>query len=222
MIVIDNETSGISVKKHGLLETGALFLLEEKDKFVIVDKFYEFCRLRDDAEISKPGDVYAGNPGAFAINGYTEKEARDPGRQPLERLIINFINWSERTASIAGPTSNITLAGQNIRFDMSFLEDAAKRAKIKWIFGSRGYDSFSAAIAEHLKRGIPLPLHGKRILLNGDSVFEHSGIPKEPLPHKGLQGAKFVAEALSRLNYGKNLLSEFSEYPVPAYLKRYI
>jgi hypothetical protein len=41
---------------------------------------------------------------------------------------------------------------------------------------------------------------------------------KKDRVHNALEDCKFVAEAFSRLVYGKNLLKEYSEFKIPNYL----
>jgi hypothetical protein len=45
--------------------------------------------------------------------------------------------------------------------------------------------------------------------------MEYVGIPVEPHPHVGINGAVWEAEAFSRLFYDKPLFEQFKEYPVP-------
>jgi hypothetical protein len=54
--------------------------------------------------------------------------------------------------------------------------------------------------------------------LSADTTLKYVGIPPEPKPHHALNGAKYEAEAFSRLIYGKNLLHEFAQFAVPEYL----
>ncbi len=51
-------------------------------------------------------------------------------------------------------------------------------------------------------------------LLDSDAVMTYVGIPTEPKPHIALNGALWEAEAISRLLYQKNLLSQFEQYPI--------
>ena len=45
--------------------------------------------------------------------------------------------------------------------------------------------------------------------------MRYVGLPEEPKPHKGINGAKFEAEAMSRLIYGRGLLKEFDCFEIP-------
>jgi hypothetical protein len=65
-----------------------------------------------------------------------------------------------------------------------------------------------------IKRGLPVPHKNDRSDLSLDTILKYVGLPEEPKPHIGLNGAKYEAECFSRLLYGKNLLPEFAKYPV--------
>jgi len=54
--------------------------------------------------------------------------------------------------------------------------------------------------------------------LSLDEIAKYAGLKEEPRPHNALTGAKFEAEAFSRIVYGKPLLPEFKNYEVPKYL----
>ncbi|MEK6915282.1 MAG: hypothetical protein AABW89_01930 [Nanoarchaeota archaeon] len=49
----------------------------------------------------------------------------------------------------------------------------------------------------------------------------HKGkVAVEGTPHNGLEDAKIEAECLSRILYGKILLHEFKDFPIPEKLKK--
>lgn len=225
MIVVDCETTGTIPEKHSIVALGSLLLLERKDHFEKLGEFYEECRMRDGAVISQPGDSFPKDPGALAINGFTEEQVTDPNKQSLEQLIRKFAQWPFDVINTF-PREYVkdilfTLAAHNARFDASFVEDSAKRYGINLPFGYRAIDSFTIAAHHHLKRGIGVP-HGEnhKAHLSGDEVFKYAGLQPEPRPHNGLTGAKHAAEAISRLIYGKPFLPEFKIYKVPYYLKK--
>jgi len=65
-----------------------------------------------------------------------------------------------------------------------------------------------------ISRGVTPPVIHNHSDLNSDRIMQYVGIPAEIHPHNALNGAKISAEALSRLLYNRNLLSEFEKYPV--------
>lgn len=51
--------------------------------------------------------------------------------------------------------------------------------------------------------------------LNSDFIFKYVGITEERGEHDALEDAKLTAEAISRLAYGKQLLEEYKQFPIP-------
>ena len=226
MIITDCETTGIDPSKTSILSNGSLFALERKDRLEVIGTFYEECRMRKGSVIDKKGATGPHDPGALAVNGFTEKQARDPKKQSLDELSKKLVRWAfsmlaeTRIRNIKGTYGNISLAGNNISFDSDFLTDSFRRAGIAWPFGYRYLDLLPLIVESHIKRGIPIPLKDYRLNINSDYNFTYAGLPSEPKPHNALTGAKFTAEAFSRMMYGKILLPKFGRYSVPKYLKR--
>lgn len=208
MIVVDVETTGLYPDKNSIVSIGAVDFFNPKNKF------YEECMMWNGAEI---------DPVALEINGFTREQITDPNRLSLEELMKNFIFWR----------SNIkdrTFSGQNAWFDIDFLINSAERCNLHPYtskgyslergFGKRYVDLHSQTYTHILSRGLEPPLRNGRTNINSDVALIYTGLPKEPRPHNALKGAKMIAEAFSRLIYGKNLLKEFSQYAIPDYLKQ--
>jgi DNA polymerase III epsilon subunit-like protein len=193
MIIIDIEASGLNIQKHAMVSFGAV------DFSNPTRQFYAEPRMWEGAEC---------DPDALAVNGFTEDECRDPKRRELQDVMHEFLAWVE-------PIEEKTLVGQNPCFDRNFMNDSFRRSGIGWNFSYRTLDLHSIAYTDHIRRGIPVPTEHDRTGLNLDGILRYVGIPEEPKPHNGLTGAKVEAEALSRMLYGKNLLPEFSQYPIP-------
>jgi hypothetical protein len=49
--------------------------------------------------------------------------------------------------------------------------------------------------------------------------MNYVGLPSEPKPHRAINGARFEAEALSRLLFGRVMFDEFYNHAIPDYLK---
>lgn len=192
MIVADVETSGLNTHKHSLLSIGAVEL-EHPDR-----QFYGECRMWDGASIM---------PDAIAVNGFTEAECRDPQKQSLADLMNTFYHWVEQC-------EDKTLAGQNVSFDRDFLNDSFSRSSMSWHFSFRTLDLHTMAYMDATKRRLPIAHKNDRSDLSLDTILKYEGLPEEPKPHEGLNGAKYEAECFSRLLYGKNLLPEFAKYPI--------
>lgn len=193
MIVADIEATGLDPHKHSILSIGAVdFDHPER-------QFYGECRMWEGASIMSD---------AILVNGFTRQECMDPKKHSLKELMENFLHWIEQT-------DEKTLGGQNPSFDRDFLNSSFARSSIGWHFSFRTLDLNSMAYMDMIKRGIPVQHKNDRADLSLDTILKYVGLPEEPKPHHGLTGAQMEAEAFSRLLYGKNLLPEFAEYPVP-------
>lgn len=192
MIVVDAEMSGLSPLKNSIVSLGAVdFAHPER-------QFYGECRIWDGAET---------DPEALAVNGFSEEQCRDINKKSETELINEFFIW------IQGIPDK-TIAGQNVSFDAQFLNQALKRANIEWRFSFRTLDLHALAYAEHLKEGREVPLKFEQSALSLTKILGSLGLPPEPKPHIALNGAKYEAEAFSRMIHGKNLLPEFAHYPL--------
>lgn len=192
MIVADVEATGLDPHKHSILSIGAVdFLHPER-------QFYGECRMWEGARIMSD---------ALDVNGFTKEECEDPKKHSLGELMENFLHWVEQC-------EDKTLAGQSPSFDRDFLNNSFSRASIGWHFSFRTLDLNSMAYMDMVRRGFPVQHKNDRADLSLDTILEYVGLPKEPRPHHGLNGAKYEAEAFSRLLYGKNLLPEFAQFPI--------
>lgn len=192
MIVADIEATGIDFHKHSLLSIGAVDF-ENPER-----QFYGECRMWDGASIMSD---------ALVVNGFSRENCVDARKQSLKELMDSFLLWIEQS-------EDKTLAGQNPSFDRDFLNDSFSRSSIGWHFSYRTLDLNSMAYMDMIKRGLPIQHKNGRADLSLDTILKYVGIPEEPKPHNGLNGAKYEAEAFSRLLYGKNLLPEFAQYPI--------
>ena len=192
MIVIDVECTGVDEIKHAILSVGAIDFDNPENKF------YEECRAWGGAHIDDE---------ALAINGFTREQCLDNTTQTDEELIKHFIEWTKSV-------KEQTFAGQNPSFDRDFLHRAADRYHLDWPFAFRTIDQHSVCYTHMVRRELTPPVIKNHSGLNSDNIMKYVGIPSEPHPHNALNGAKIAAEALSRLLYGRQLLSEFKEYPL--------
>jgi DNA polymerase III epsilon subunit-like protein len=197
MIVLDIETTGLDPKKHSIVEVGAI----EYDNPQNI--FNEKCQIWTGAEI---------NQRALEVNGFKLDEITNPGILTQKELLIRFNDW-------INSIEDKTFAGQNVDFDINFLNESCKRLHISNVYGKRKVDQHSIVYAHMLRRNLRPPLKNGVSNLNGDLIMIYVGIPAEPRPHRALNGAKYEMEALSRLICGKCIFDEFSKYDIPEYLK---
>ena len=198
MIIVDVETTGLDPKYYSIVSIGAVDF-EDPGRV-----FYEECRAWDGSKILDE---------SLEVNGFTEEEIRDKNKKSLEEIMNEFLDWTN-----ASPER--TFAGQNPAFDRDFINDSFARANIPYRIAVRNVDLHSVAYAMHRMKEIPIPMKNAHSDLSLDKVAEYAGLTREPRPHNALNGAKFEAEAFSRIIYGKNLLSEFEEFEVPKYLRQ--
>lgn len=196
MVVIDIETTGLDPLKHSILEIGALDFNNPSNQF------FQKCKILSHEDV----DV-----NALKINGYGEKQLFDTDKQTLKNLLLKFIEW-------INPIENKTLAGQNVDFDILFLKESLNRCNIDYELGWRKIDLHTLVYCDSLKKGInPIAKNGFSNL-SGDDIMRYVGLPTEPKPHSGINGALYEAEAFSRIIYGRLLFNEFSGYTIPNHL----
>jgi len=195
MIFLDVEASGLSYEKNSIVAIGALDLSSPDNRF------YGECRVWDGAHIDDE---------ALEIIGLTEANLTDPHKQSEAELIIAFLEWTQHF-------SNRTLAGQNVSFDRDMTKTAARRAGIAWDLAHRTIDTHSLCWMHMINHNLvpPVDEQHRRSALNLDAILNYCGIPGEPKPHNALTGALCHAEVATRLLYGKKLLPEFNEFPIP-------
>lgn len=199
MIIVDIETTGIDSKKHAIIDIGAVDFNNPKNTFSIQ------CKLFDGALIDEE---------SLEINGYSIEEINSH-KYSQEEAIIMFSNW------IADIQGDRTLCAHNIFFDYSFLKETYKRCNLLFPFSKRILDSHSTMYNKHLELGLEIPLDNKNCSnLSSKILANFVGLPEEPKDHKGINGAKWEAEAYSRIVLGKNLLEEFKIYDIPKYLSK--
>jgi DNA polymerase III epsilon subunit-like protein len=200
MIVLDIETTGLDPRRHSIVEVGAI------DFDCPTNYFNERCQIWNGAEIDFE---------ALEINGFTLNEIHDQTILTQKELISRFITWTSQI-------EDKTIAGQNVDFDINFLNESAGRCCLNFSLGTRKVDQHSFVYAHFLKRNIRPPLKDGYSDLNSDFIMDYVGLPSEPKPHRAINGAKFEAEALSRLLFGRPLFEEFYNYAIPDYLKTII
>ena len=197
MIVLDIETTGLDPGRHSIIEVGAI------DFDCPGNYFNARCQIWDGAEIDFK---------ALEINGLTINEIHDQTIFTQKELLSRFMIWIDHI-------EDKTIAGQNVDFDINFLNESSTRCGLKLSLGKRKVDQHSVVYTHFLKRNISPPLKDGFSDLNSDLIMNYVGLPPEPKPHRAINGARFEAEAMSRLIYGRGMFDEFAGYVVPDYLK---
>jgi len=196
MIILDAEFTGLDPHKHSLISLGAFEFEKPENQIYLECLPWEGAEIMDDA---------------LEVNGFTEERIFS-SHKTLELAMIEFDKWSQGVGEH-------TLAGQNVgHLDLMFLQTSFERYGMSFKFPHRTIDVHTLTYMHLIKRGEKPPMENERTAINSSFVQEYVGIPEEPKPHNALNGAKVAGEAISRLLYGKNLLTEFENFPIPEYL----
>ncbi len=197
MIIIDIETTGLDELKHGIIEIAAI-------QFDNPGNFYHsLCKVDDEDEIDEK---------ALEINGQKINDVRDTNRKNQKQILEELFDFAFRI-------NDFYAAGENIgTFDLRFLLYKSKKYNLKYPFQYRSFDLNTAAfltIEKFNKKSIIIK--GKNEL-NLGKILEFVGLKDTRKYHNALEDVKLEAEAISRLQYGKNLFPEYSIFPVPIHL----
>jgi len=193
MIVVDIESTGVNSTKHSLVSIGAIDFSNPNREF------YDECKIWNGASIMDE---------AMEINGFSEKEVQDENKRSEGEIVKAFLSW-------VGESEEHTIAGHNVHFDLSFIQEACRRAGIDFTLAHRLIDLHSISYFHMFRNKGEVPRKKRRSALNSDKVMEYVGIPEEPKPHIAINGARWEAEAFSRLFFDKYLFDEFKGYPIP-------
>jgi len=171
MIIFDVETSGLVPGQHQLLSIGAV-LFEGSAEF-----YQEACvpeEFRTEEHI---------NAEALEYNGFAMQDITDPDKPSPQTMAHNFVQWC-RELGIHG--KSLHLGGWNVHFDINFLK-ANLHDETNWPFGYRYMDVGALAWAFH---GAPI---------GSSKIADRLLIPREPMPHTALNGAKQARKVLYAL-----------------------
>ncbi len=188
MIIVDVETTGLDPIRNSILSIGAIDFENPENQF------YGECGIWKGASISKT---------ALKINGFKMEQIKKNTKTPGE-LLSEFLDW-------AGKIKSRKLGGYYTRFDYSFLKATADRFKLTFPFSDDVLDLHDIFCE---KMGINKSMYEGILLFSLNEIMISLGMPPEPDPHNALRGAKYTAEGILRVQKEKNLLKEFSNYPV--------
>ena len=215
MIVLDIEASGIDTGRCGIWQIGSIDLENPENYFL------EEGRIDSDDEIMEE---------ALKLIEKTKEDLLDKNKQSQRELILKWLKW-------VGSCKEKLFTGQNVGWDLSFIQNRCMRYDIMDEFrkfaGQRGMDLQTIAQMRYNK------IHGKYLLkedgrsdMNLKSVLDLCGIPdkrkqvsggevsEEGAPHNALEDCKLEGECYSRLEYGKNLFPEYSQFEIPEELRK--
>ena len=215
MIILDIEASGVDNGECGIWQIGAIELENPKNYFL------EEGRIDDKDKVEL---------GALKITGKTEPELRDSSKQVQKQMISNFLKWTKTC-------KEKIIVGQNVGWDIAFIQNKCRRYDLHDEFrktiGYKGLDLYVIAQLKYFEKNKKYKVkeNGKgnfdltkvlefcgikdpRIELSGKEVIN------EGTPHNALEDCKLEGECYYRLMFGKNLFTEFTQDPIPDYLKK--
>src|SRR3989344_7308093 len=122
MIVLDIETSGMSISRSGVWQIAALDLISK-------DEFIDEARLDENDEITDE---------ALEITGKTEEELRDENKQSQKNLIQKFFSWLKNK-------KEKNFICQNPQFDLAWIFTRCEKYGLKKEFPYRAFDLHTIA-----------------------------------------------------------------------------
>jgi len=208
MIVLDIEASGLFIEKCGIFQIGAIDLSNPDNVFL------EECRIDDEDMVTED---------AMKVTGRYEEKLRDKNLQSQAQLLENFFNWCKKNKVNY-------IIGQNPQFDVMFLQIKARKYGLEVPYNYKAFDLHSIAQLRYFQINGKFRIMGNEMLGLADIIdlvgledprmlLKDGKIIKKGNPHNALEDAKIEAECFSRLVFGKNLISEFEEFPIPDFLK---
>jgi DNA polymerase III epsilon subunit-like protein len=204
MIVVDIETSGGDFEKCAVWQIGAVELENPKNTFLEEARMDEEDQIVNSINLPDPKPV-------LEVIGKTEEELRDKKKQSQKQLIQNFLNWCSKI-------KKQNFICHNPQFDYGFIWTKANKYGLKFLVPHRCFDLHSFAAQKYFW------LHGKflekenRSDMGLKNILSLVGMQDNRGIHNALEDARLTAEAFYRLVYGKNLLEEYSQFPVPDYI----
>ena len=184
LIIFDIEGSG-SVPGSTPYESGSIVSLGAVD-YNTKDEFYEECRVMD----GRSYDDYA-----LKINGFAKEQIFDSGKQSVLELLRKF------EAFCASHRSEVIAAWGD--YDIKMLNAAYSYYGEPIVLPGKylNLKNVSKAVAGKSKPGL-------------SNTAVKLGIPPEPYPHIGINGARLASEVLSLMLFGKHFYEEYEAYPV--------
>lgn len=169
LAITDVETTGLDAQTHEIVEIGLIVVNQQTLK--IIDEF--------EAKV-KPAHIETATQYALQLNGYNDKDW------------TNALNLSPAMAIYAQKTKDAIFLAHNITFDWSFIFEAFRKTGVENLMDYHRLDLFTLAWAKISK----LPGLSR---FNLDELCKYFGVPKEPLPHRAINGVRNELEVLKRL-----------------------
>lgn len=195
LTVFDTETSGLDPDKHEVIEIALLTFIVDKNGSEHILKQYE--------QKIKPRQIHLASHRALEINGYTEESWKDSiDFQVAHGEICDIIAKSD------------ILLGQNLIFDIRFLDEMCKRNSLKYPDYPAYIDTKS--LADKLVRAEWIKKSGM------DYLVEHYGVVTKGRAHTALADCWRTYEVWKKLmvDCGEEYELYTADNPYDYYAKR--
>lgn len=163
MLWIDVETTGLNPRKNAVASIAALANWHTEGGY------YREIRPFEGAELDEK---------ALQINGFTREQLFDPSRPSETQVANEFNEWVKY--NFDGPP---IICGQNVRFDMDFVNAMYRRTGVYLGLQTRAFDIQTVALYLHSLGLVELPFKGSAISTNLDVLLQTF------LPEQKRQGA---------------------------------
>lgn len=181
-VVIDIETSGLDIEKHGILEIAAVTpqVPEPFEMRVKLHSRYEY------------------EPEALAVNGFSVEDLQEGAWLPDALPVL--ANWL--IDNMPSGCDKWILGNKNPQFDRERLLKACEhvgmddtKEGLAKLLSRRTTDLHGWAYRWGMRAGVDMSAPG----FNTDQLYSAIGIEPEPRPHRALQGAKHALKAFEIL-----------------------
>jgi DNA polymerase III epsilon subunit-like protein len=124
ILALDVETTGLRAGYHEIIQIGAIFLNGQLDE---IATFQSLVR-----PVYPKRGYHKRDKEIFSVYEYTGISEEDVSSAPeLKQVLEKLVKWTKKHH---GNLTEITILGQNTRFDMSFLEASFKKIKQEFPF----------------------------------------------------------------------------------------
>lgn len=152
MLWLDVETTGLSPRKNAVASIAALANWNTEGCF------YSELRPFEAAELDEK---------ALQVNGFTREQLFDPARPSETQVANEFNEWIKY--NFDGPP---LVCGQNVRFDMDFVNAMYRRTGVYLGLQTRAFDIQTVALYLHSLGMVELPFKGSAISTNLDVLLQ--------------------------------------------------
>lgn len=199
MIVVDMETTGNTLATCSVVELAALDLNNPSNVFS------GKCKPFEGAEILQ---------GSLDMMGLKREDLFSSDRKSVETLFNDFMKWME-------PIEDRTFAGAYVGFDIAMFKIQTQRMGIYFPIGYSAMEINSIVYAWAKKNSVEIAFKENGIYAGISSTLKNNyvGLTLERKAHTALEDVKLSAEIINRILYGKNLLEEYKQYPLPLNFK---